>query len=132
MAKFKKGQSGNPKGRAPGSGEAAKLRADLLEHVPTAIEALVAKIKDGDVSAIRVLLDRVLPPLKAVDRPVPLLLPNGLAAQGRTVMEALGRGEITPDEAANIMQSVLAQTRIVEVDELERRIAALEGNHGKA
>ena len=127
MAKFKKGQSGNPKGRTPGSGEVAKLRAELAQHLPAAIEALVKKIHKGDVAAIRVYLDRVLPPLKAVDRPVSLPLPEGLAAQGQVVIEALGRGDITPDEATGIMQAVAAQARVVEVDELERRVAALEG-----
>jgi len=127
VAKFKKGQSGNPKGRTPGSGEVAKLRAELAQHLPAAIEALVKKIHKGDVAAIRVYLDRVLPPLKAVDRPVSLPLPEGLAAQGQVVIEALGRGDITPDEATGIMQAVAAQARVVEVDELERRVAALEG-----
>jgi hypothetical protein len=53
-------------------------------------------------------------------------LAGDLAAQGRTVLEALSAGEITPGQAMTIMQAISAQARIVEVDELERRIAALE------
>jgi hypothetical protein len=131
VAKFKKGQSGNPKGRTPGSGEVAKLRAELAKHLPEAIEALLAKVREGDVSALRVYFDRILPPLKSVDRPVPLPLPDGLAAQGRAIIEAMGHGSITPEEAASIMSAVAAQARVIEVDELERRVAALEGKHGK-
>jgi hypothetical protein len=50
-------------------------------------------------------------------------LSGDLAAQGRTVLEALSGGKITPNQAATIMQAISAQARIVEVDELERRIA---------
>ena len=132
MAKFTKGKSGNPKGRPTGAGEVAKLRSDMAQYLPIAIKALITKIREGDVAAIRVYLDRVLPPLKAMDRAVTLPLPVELGAQGRAVIEALGRGEISPEEAASIMQSVAAQARVIEIDELERRVGALEVNHGKS
>ncbi|RPI22749.1 MAG: hypothetical protein EHM61_21520 [Acidobacteria bacterium] len=54
-------------------------------------------------------------------------LTGDLAAQGRTVLEALSGGELSPNQAATVMQAISAQARIVEVDELEQRIAALEG-----
>lgn len=126
MARYQKGQSGNPKGRIPGVGETGRLRAELAQHLPTAIRALIEKVNKGDIAAIRILLDRVLPPLKAVSRSVPIELPTGLAAQGRTVVAALGRGEIAPEEAGSIMQAVLAQARVIEVAELERRVKVLE------
>ena len=47
---------------------------------------------------------------------------------GETVLRAMAAGEITPDEAAAVMQVVTAQMRIVEVDDLVKRIEALEGN----
>jgi hypothetical protein len=53
-------------------------------------------------------------------------LSGDLAAQGRAVLAALSSGRITPSQAATVMQTISAQARIVEVDELERRIAALE------
>ena len=67
------------------------------------------------------------PRLANVDAPIAIgPLTGDLATQGCTVLEALSAGEITPNQAATIMQAISAQTRIVEVDELERRIAALE------
>jgi hypothetical protein len=130
--RFRKGESGNPAGRPPGVGKAAQLRASIDQHVPDILAAVVREAKGGDVQAARLLLDRVLPPLKSVDLPVSLPLPPELAAQGRAVVEALAKAEITPDEAASVMQAIAAQARIVEVDELERRVAALEAQHGKA
>ena len=54
-------------------------------------------------------------------------LTGGLTSQGRAVLEALSSGQITPNQAATIMQAIAAQARIVEVDELEQRVATLEG-----
>jgi polyhydroxyalkanoate synthesis regulator phasin len=48
------------------------------------------------------------------------------AEQGRVVMAKLSAGEITPEQAGTIMQAVSAQARIIEIDELERRLKALE------
>ena len=67
------------------------------------------------------------PRLANVDAAIEIgTLTGDLAAQGRRVLEALSAGTITPNQAATIMQAISAQARIVEVDELERRIAVLE------
>ena len=60
--KWKAGESGNPNGRPPGTGEVAKLRDSIAAHVPEIIVQLVAKAKEGDAQAARLLLERVLPP----------------------------------------------------------------------
>ena len=36
----KAGESGNPAGRRPGSGEVARLRAAIAEHLPSLIQTL--------------------------------------------------------------------------------------------
>ena len=63
------GTSGNPAGRPPGSGKVAKLRAEIAEHVPDIVAQLVESAKGGDVQAARLLLERVLPPVKAILTP---------------------------------------------------------------
>lgn len=59
------GQSGNPAGRKPGSGEVAALRAGIREHVPAIVQKLVEAALAGDTGAARLLLERVIPPMKA-------------------------------------------------------------------
>ena len=49
-----------------------------------------------------------------------------MADQGKIVLARMVAGAITPEQASTIMQALSAQARIVEVDELERRVAALE------
>jgi hypothetical protein len=67
------------------------------------------------------------PRLSQTDAPIHLENFTGTPAErGQRVLDALADGELTPDQASTIMQAINAQMRIVEVDELERRIKALE------
>lgn len=126
---WKPGQSGNPKGRTPGSGEIGKLRASIAEHVPGIINAMVAKALDGDSGAARLLLERAIPPIKASDQAHPLNLPEGtLTEQGRAVLSAVAAGQLPPAQGAQLVAAIGQLARVVEIDELERRIAALEGS----
>ena len=124
---WRAGQSGNPRGRRPGSGEVAKLRAAIAEHVPTIIERLVAAALQGDTGAARLLLERVCPPLKATEEPAPLALPDGtLTEQGRAVLGAVAAGDLAPGQGAALLGAIGTLARVAEGDELERRLAALE------
>ena len=71
------GQSGNPAGRRPGTGEVSKLRVALGERVPEVLEAMVQRAIQGDVGAARLILERVVPPLKGREQAVVLALPDG-------------------------------------------------------
>lgn len=126
MPRFKKGQSGNPKGRPP---DVSVLRALLEPHAPALVNKAVELALGGDASALRLCLDRLIPPIKAKDEAVSLDdLSDDLAKGGRTVLQAASTGRITPCESSMLMQGLSAQARIVEIAELEQRITALEAN----
>ena len=126
------GQSGNPSGRKPGTGKVEKLRAALTKELPEVLDALVAKAKEGDTGAIKLILERIVPALRPVDAAAPLNLPvdGGLADQGRAVLAALAAGHLPANQAAGILQGLGNLAKLVELDELEKRIAALEGTQG--
>lgn len=129
---WKPGQSGNPKGRPAGAGEIAKLRAGIAEHVPAIIQTLTTAALAGDVGAARLLLERVIPAIKASEEAAPVHLPDGtLTEQGRAVVAAVAAGEIAPGQGASIMGSLGALQKLTEADELLARIEALEAASAK-
>ena len=134
-SRWKPGQSGNPKGRPPRSGEptpAAKLREAIVEHAPAIVERLVEQAKSGDVSASRLLLERALPAMKPIEMPTALALEVGsLTESGRAVLAAICNGTIAVGAGAQLLASIGALAKIEELDELAKRVAALEKANGK-
>lgn len=127
-ANWKPGQSGNPAGRPPGTGQIAKLRASIAEHVPGIVSKLVEQAQGGDVGAARLLLERVLPAVKPMKQEAPIELPGGnLTDQGKAVMAAAAAGELAPSQAAQLMSGLGALAKLTETDELVKRVEALEG-----
>lgn len=126
--KWKAGESGNPNGRPPGVGEVTKLRDSIAAHLPAIIAQLVTKATEGDAQAARLLLERVLPPMKAIEQAVTLSLPDGegITAQGVAIVRAVAAGTIAPGQGAALLTGLGALARIKEIDELERRITQLE------
>jgi hypothetical protein len=128
---WKKGQSGNPAGRPPGSGEVAKVRAAIAAQVPALLAKLVAQALEGDTSAARLLLERAIAPLKAAEQPQALTLPDGsLTDQGRAVLASVAAGELAPGQGAALLGAIGTLARVAEVDELAARVAELEKKHG--
>ena len=127
-----KWKPGNPKGRAPGSAKVAPLRAAIAEHVPAVVDKLLAQALEGDTAAARLLLERVLPPLKPQEQPQALTLPDGtLTEQGRAVLAAVAAGELAPGQGAQLVAAIGTLARVAEIDELAARITALEEQHAK-
>jgi hypothetical protein len=121
------GASGNPAGRPAGSGHVARLRAELAEELPGILESLIRQAKGGDVAAIRVVLDRVIPPLKAVDAPLSLELPEGgFTTQGRAIVASAASGEVSAQEAAQLIGAIANLARVEALDELVKRVERLE------
>jgi hypothetical protein len=128
---WKPGQSGNPRGRVRGSGDVAKLRSSIAKHVPDIITKLVEQAKAGDAGAARLLLERVVPPMKAAEQAVPINLPDGtLAEQGQAILAAAGAGLLSPGQAAGLLAGLSALAKLIETDDLAARIAALEARNG--
>ncbi|MGE0278518.1 MAG: DUF5681 domain-containing protein [Nitrospiraceae bacterium] len=127
---FKKGRSGNAEGRPKGIPDRrTALRALLEPHAERLVKQAVAKALNGDMTAMRLCLERLIPPMKTRDAPITLEgLKGSLVDQGKAVLAGVTAGTVSPDEASALLQAVAAQARIVEVDELERRVAALERN----
>jgi hypothetical protein len=83
----------------------------------------------GDVACLRMMLDRIWPPRKA--QPVNITLPpinssqDALAAIA-AICVALGEGRLTPDEIIALSSVVGRSIQVIELQDLERRVGALE------
>jgi hypothetical protein len=126
--RWKPGESGNPAGKRPGSGELQRLRASIAADVPDILAGLVEAAKGGDVMAAKVILERVFPAVKPVEQAQELDLPEGgtLTAQGRAVLSAVAGGDLAPGQGAQLLTAIGTLARISEIDELAARITKLE------
>jgi hypothetical protein len=128
---FAPGKSGNPNGRPRGSRNATTLALESL--LDGQASALTQKAIDlaltGDMAALRICLDRILPPRK--DRPVTFDFPvittaAEAAVTMAAVLAAVSSGQITPSEASDVGKLVESYVKAVETADLSARIERLE------
>lgn len=126
--RFTTGNPGRPRGARH---KATRAALALLDGEAEALtRKAVTMALSGDATALRLCLERIAPPRK--DAPVTFALPPMQSAReaaqaAAAVLQAVAAGDLTPAEAAGIMQLVEAFRRTLETTDLEARIAALEG-----
>ncbi len=132
MAKFEKGKSGNPGGR-PASPEKAQIRAALAGIAPGILKRLIEQAKNGDIQASKIILDRCVPPVKAVEEPVKIEIKKTwrLSKQAAAIQQAAYAGEISVSQASALITNLANQAKIIEASELEERLLAIEKSIGK-
>jgi len=108
----------------------AKLRREMLGEGK--VTQLVNKVYElaiaGDMLAARLLLDRVLPSLRAQAAPVHVELDASatLTAKATALLHAVANGEVASDIAAEMIRSLGGICAIEQGDELRKRLDALE------
>ena len=128
---FQKGQSGNPRGRKPGTRNRATLAVEsLMEGQAEALSRKAVELAlQGNLLALRLCLDRVAPLRKG--RAVPIEMNAvatfaDLAAAHLQIVNAMGCGLLSPEEAAAAATALDRAVCAIERQELEQRIEALE------
>ena len=128
---FKKGQSGNPAGKKPGTkNKATRAALELLEGDLQAISRVcIDKAKSGDLVACKLVMDKLIPTPR--ERYVALQLPQitGVADVSKalvTTLKSIAQGEITPGEGHTVAALLETYRKSLETTELLERIMALE------
>lgn len=126
--KFIPGTSGNYNGRPKGSKDRRTIFRELVEdHKEALVKKAVELALAGNEQMLRLLLDRLLP-AKPREEPLQIetALEGSLTEQGRTILSLITEGQITMNEGASLLQALGTQVKLLETDELIRRIKKLE------
>ncbi len=90
---------------------------------------VVDMAKEGDISAARLVIERLVPVAK--ERPIFLPLPDTGSAEGvaeaqNAILQAVAAGDLLPGESSTLAGIVEARRKALETQTLEQRITALE------
>jgi len=131
QGRWEKGRSGNPSGRPKGVFNKTTLAAQaLLDGEAERITRIcIQQALRGNPAALKLCLERLVPPTK--ERPIVVSLPklekagDALRAVGH-IIECVGTGEVTPNEAAVITGLLVQFQKVLEDTDIEHRLVELE------
>jgi hypothetical protein len=117
--RFRKGFSGNPKGRPPGirTVTARLVHSILAQNAEAITGALVVSATRGNVLAQKTCIERLLGAARGQPLDLDLALdPStvGVAVASGRAVDAVGTGEITPEEGADLARVIDTRRRAVE------------------
>jgi hypothetical protein len=131
MARFKKGESGNPVGKPKGTlHKATRAALELLGGDLEAItQECIRQAKEGNLMAVKLVLDKLIPSAKEL--PLSLSLPKvegaaDLPAALYAVMAAVAQGNINPSEGQALTTMLEAYRKGLEFSDIEARLRTLE------
>ncbi len=124
---FQPGNAGKPKGTR--NKTTLALEALLDGEAEAITRKAVEMALTGDGAAMRLVLERLLPPRK--ERPVMFTMPKlekveDAVKATAALAEAVANGEITPGEAGELSKLVEGFTKAVELHEIQQRLDKLE------
>jgi hypothetical protein len=129
--RFQPGQSGNPAGKPRGARHKTTLLAEKLmqDDAEGVVKRVIEAAKGGDMTAARIVLDRIAPARR--DSPVTIALPKiesaaDAAKAMAAILAAVASGAVTPSEADQVAKIVAAFVSTLEASEFEARLLALE------
>jgi len=131
QGRFRKGKSGNPLGRPRGIRNKATIAEEALfeGEIEGICRKAIEEAKRGNIQAIQLVLDRILPPKKEasifIDLPTMKTSPDILEAIHR-VAQAVSRGELSPTEGDCLTRIIERQAKVIEMNDFEERLKKLE------
>ncbi len=132
--KFKKGTpSPNKNGRPKGLGISSQIRRAISEKAPEIVDVLIAQALEGDTQSGLALLNKIAPNLKAANEPVQFNLDTskGLSSTGERIVQNIADGSVPLDSGAQLLASLAAPAKMQEVDNLTKRVEAIEARENQ-
>jgi hypothetical protein len=130
MGKFKAGQSGNPAGKPKGTiHKVTQLRDALLDDVPALLERTKKAALEGDMTAMKILLDRTVPTLKPGQATVylpELDVDMPVHQKASIITNAVVTGDIPAESGLSLLKMAEALAKILETTQIREELDALE------
>ena len=127
--KFKPGKSGNPAGRPKGIKDCrVALREKLLPHADELIEMVTNFAKCGDMAAMKIVFDRIMPPMR--EELIHVSIPTIESADDCTraqasVVNAVANGQMMPTEGQVMAGLIDAQRKAFETSDIANQLREL-------
>ena len=126
---FTKGTSGNPAGRPKGIKDKRHRFSEAIESmIPQVLDSVFQKAIAGDMTAARMLLDRTLPNKRPEQERVEISHTGNFPSDAQNVLRSVLDGDVSPDVGASLLSAMTSVLKAIEVEELTKRIEALESN----
>ena len=128
---WKKGTSGNPRGRPKGSRNQATLlaMAAMEGELKDVVRVVIDAAKGGDMAAARLVVDKLIPAVReralSIDLPAVATADDCATAQAK-VLAAVAAGDLLPSEGEALAGLIEQQRRSLETSDLAERLAAIE------
>lgn len=121
--RFAPGHSGNPGGR---SGQTQAIREKLAVGADAVTRKILAAAKKGDMQACRLILERLVPPIKPTAEVISFELDDtDLPSAAKSILRAVAGGELPPDQGKSLIEGLGAVARVIEVAELQKAVEEL-------
>lgn len=116
------------RGRPLGSGFTSQFRAVVgKDQFKELVLSIYDRALSGDMQAAAILVNRLVPPLKASAEPIRVELPEGNSAEmAKGLLAAATTGDIAPETAKTLLELISATAALEQLQELSGRIEALE------
>jgi hypothetical protein len=128
---WKKGTSGNPRGRPKGSRNKATLLAlaAMEGELSAVVRVVIDAAKGGDMAAARLVVDKLIPATRelplSIDLP-PVATAEDCATAQAKVLAAVASGHLLPAEGVALAGLIEQQRRSLETIQLAARMEAVE------
>ena len=129
--KFQPGRSGNPAGKVRGTKHRVTLLAERLmeDDAQDVVRTVIAAAKGGDISACKLVLDRIAPMRRGA--PIKFTLPelttaSDLPAAIAIITKQVANGTLSPEEGSMVTGMLEARRKALETAELVERIERIE------
>jgi hypothetical protein len=107
--RFQKGQSGNPAGKPKGARHKATLMAERLmqDDVGEIVRAVVTAARNGDMTAAKIILDRIAPVRRSNSFDMPRIESRDDVGPARmAVLDAVADGVLTAGDAMDVFELI--------------------------